>query len=42
MKKLSLVGRIMLTRAIMLSIPNYFISTVCVLVFICREIEKLA
>lgn len=41
-KNLLLAGRITLAKAVLLTIPNYFMTTVRIPISVCSEIEKLA
>ncbi|KAA3466450.1 reverse transcriptase [Gossypium australe] len=41
-RKLSLAGQIILVRLVLLAIPNYFMFTIRVPLFLCNEIERLA
>lgn len=41
-RKLSLAGRLTLVKFVLLTIPNYFMSTASIPISICKEIEKMA
>lgn len=42
MRKLSLAGRLILVKSVLMAIPNYFVATVKILNTVCNEIECLA
>ncbi|KAK8335871.1 hypothetical protein V6Z11_A09G084700 [Gossypium hirsutum] len=41
-RKILLLGRITLAKSMVLTIPNYFMSTICMLVSVCNKIERIA
>lgn len=41
-RKLSFASRLMLVKLILLSIPNYFMTTARISIMVCKEIEIIA